>query len=191
MSSGEVDLDALPVRFNPPDEWRVPDAVWVSLHQGFIPPHDWQPYESAPAIPPEWPWWEENGTSWYRFFRAQAPSPARGVGNWFALGALGLFAVVLSPFTLPPETLGLGGAVGVIFLVFGIRGVIRTLRTQGAAPSDALATIREWSRERRETYFRKEYALFRSRDPRELTLDEFMTIRTATWWGENSASEES
>ena len=79
----QVDLETLPLRFNPPDGWRTPHPRWISLFQGFQPEPEWKPYPDAPPIPNSWPWWEENGTAWYTFFRGLAPLPARALGNWF------------------------------------------------------------------------------------------------------------
>lgn len=100
MTLEPIDLDALPLRFTPPDGWRTPHPRWIDLHQGVIPPENWEPYPGAPPVPAFWPWWEENGTAWFSFFRNRAPAPARAMGHWFSLAALGLFTLVVSPFAL-------------------------------------------------------------------------------------------
>ncbi len=191
MTRERVDLATLPVRFNPPDGWRTPHPKWISVYQGFQPDPQWKPYPEAPAIPESWPWWEENGTAWYTFFRGLAPLPARALGNWFSLAALGLFSIVVSPFALSGWTIGLGGAAGLTLMVLGIRGVARTLKKQSAMPQDPLDAIRDWAARRRDTYFQEAYREARALDPEEVTLDEFVQRQLATWWGEKTADAES
>jgi len=190
MTQLEVDLDALPLRLNLPDGWRTPDPVFVSLYQGSDFPADWKPYAGAPEIPPRWPWWEENGTSWFRFFRDRAPMPARSLGNWFSIAALGLFTITVSPFALPGWWIAIGGATGLALLVTGIRGVTRTLKRQASLPLDPLESIRMWAGGRREEYFRDAYHSYRSQSRIELSVDEFVSGLVASWWGESPASEE-
>ncbi|MCF8549781.1 MAG: hypothetical protein K9G09_02645 [Pontimonas sp.] len=190
MNKDVVDLEALPLRFNPPDGWRMPDPLFISLHQGEVFANDWQPYPEAPPIPPSWPWWEENGTSWYRFFRDRAPLPARALGNWFSLSALGLLMFAVSPFALPGWYVAIGGTVSLVLLVLGIRGVIRTMKSQSAGPLEPLDAIRAWATERRSDYFAQAYASFRRSDPREISLETFIASQKAQWWGESSATAE-
>lgn len=182
-----VDLDALPLRLNLPDGWRTPDPVFISLYQGSEFPHGWQPYPGAPDVPPRWPWWEENGTSWFRFFRERAPMPARSLGNWFSIAALGLFTITVSPFALPDWWIALGGFTGLALLVIGIRGVVRTLKSQATLPLDPLESIRVWAAGRRDDYFRDAYLAYRAQSPDELSMDEFVRRLVARWWGENHA----
>ena len=182
----QVDLASLPLRFNPPDGWRIPHPRWISLYQGFQPTSEWKPYPEAPPIPASWPWWEENGTAWYTFFRSLAPLPARALGNWFSLAALGLFTIVVSPFALPGWVIGIGGALGLSFLIIGVRGVIRTIKKQSALPRDPLDAIREWASERRDVYFTAEYREARALDPDEVTMEEFVHGQVSIWWGEKS-----
>lgn len=184
MTAEYVDLDALPLRLNVPDGWRTPHPMFISLFQGQEFPEDWQPYSEAPGIPPRWPWWEENGTSWYRFFRDRAPMPARSLGNWFSIAAAGLFSITVSPFALPGWWIALGGLVGLSLLIVGIRGVSRTLKRQASLPVDPMESIRAWAAVRREDYFRNAYQSERASDPRELSLDEFIRERVSGWWGE-------
>lgn len=188
MVKDVVDLDTLPLRFNPPDGWRVPDPLFISLYQGYEFSQNWTPYPGAPAIPPNWPWWEENGTSWYRFFRERAPLPARSLGNWFSLAALGLFSIVVSPFALPGWWISVGGIIGLALLILGIRGVSRTMKKQAMLPGDPLQIIQEWSSQRREAFLQDAYSLARQHSGEEMTLDEFHARLVATWWGENPAS---
>lgn len=185
MTSTSADLSAMPLRFNPPDGWRMPHSRWISLYQAWEPPAGWRPYPEAPEIPPSWPWWEENGTSWFRYFRDRPPIPTRALGNWFSLAALGLFTFAVSPFILPGWYVALGGISAVVLMVLGIRGVVRTYKTQSATPLEPLASIREWSAGRRHTYFLEAYQTFRSSSPRELTLEEFVTETLISWWAEN------
>jgi len=188
MTKDVVDLDALPVRFNPPDGWRTPHPLFISLYQGSeFAPH-WEPYPDAPAIPPHWPWWEENGTSWYKFFRDRAPLPARSLGNWFSLAALGLFSITVSPFALSGWLIAAGGAFGLVCLILGIRGVTRTIKRQSSLPVDPFESIRMWAKERRETYFHEAYQGFRARQDREISYEQFVEETLATWWAENPAS---
>jgi hypothetical protein len=191
VKSESVDLDALPLRFNPPDGWRTPDPKWISLYQGFEPPAGWRPYPQAPAIPPSWPWWEENGTSWFRFFRDRPPIPTRALGNWFSLAALGLFMFAVSPFALPGWWVAAGGVAALVLIVLGVRGVVRTYKTQSGTPLEPLASIREWATQRREGYFLESYLAFRHSSPRELTLEEFVDETLRGWWGENPGAAES
>ena len=182
----QVDLETLPLRFNPPDGWRSPHPRWISLYQGFQPEPGWKPYAEAPPIPESWPWWEENGTAWYSFFRGLAPLPARALGNWFSLSALGLFTIVVSPFALQSWAIGLGGLLGLGLLIFGIRGVVRTIKKQSAMPEDPLDAIRAWAQGRRDAYFLETYRESRALDPEEPTLEEFVQGQLAIWWGEKS-----
>lgn len=184
--TSRVDLETLPLRFNPPDDWRSPHPRWISLFQGFQPEPEWKPYPEAPPIPPSWPWWEENGTAWYTFFRGLAPLPARALGNWFSLSALGLFTIVVSPFALTGWVIGVGGILGVLLMIIGIRGVVRTLRKQSTMPQDPVDAIREWAAERRDTYFAQAYNEARLLDPDEVTLDQFVQGQVTIWWDETS-----
>jgi hypothetical protein len=187
MNDDATDLDGAPLRFNPPDGWRTPHPQWILLHQGFLPPGNWQPYEDAPSIPPQWPWWEENGTSWYTFFRDRAALPARALGNWFSLAALGLFATVISPFALSGWTIGLGGGVGIGFLVLGVRGVVRTYKRGSAPAVNPHELIREWAQRRLDTYVTTEYAAASERGDQHKTLEEFVSAKNAAWWSENAS----
>ena len=191
MTREHLDPGSLPVRFNPPDGWRTPHPQWISLYQGFQPDPQWKPYPEAPPIPDSWPWWEENGTAWYSFFRGLAPLPARALGNWFSLAALGLFSIVVSPFALSGWTIGVGGAAGLTLLILGIRGVTRTLKKQSTTPQDPLDAIRDWASRRRDAYFQEAYRGAGAVDSDELTLDEFVQRHSAMWWGEKNASAES
>jgi len=186
-----IDLDALPLRFNPPDGWRTPNAQWVSLYQGFQPPPDWSPYPDPPPIPSSWPWWEENGTSWFRFFRDRAPIPARALGNWFSLAALGLFTLTVSPFALDGWFIATGGIVGLVLIILGIRGVVRTMKNQAGMPLDPLETIQAWSVERRRKYFLETYQALRGTAPQDHTMEEFVRAQISHWWGETAAGAES
>ena len=186
MTRNDVDLHSLPVRFSLPDGWRDPHPQWISLYQGFEPPSNWKPYEDAPVAPPSWPWWEENGTAWYTFFRSLAPLPARALGNWFSLAALGLFTVVVSPFALQGWFIGIGGLIGVGFVVFGIRGVVRTHQRQSSLPQDPMEAIRDWALHRRETYFDQAYRDYVSRHGQTLTIEEFREREVSRWWSETS-----
>ncbi len=185
MNRDFVDLDALPVRFNPPDGWRTPHPLFISLYQAADFPTDWEPYPQAPAIPASWPWWEENGTSWFKFFRDRAPMPARSLGNWFSVAALGLFSIAVSPFVFSDWVIVLGGALGLLLLVLGIRGVTRTLKRQSQLPLDPYDAVRMWARERRDAYFLEAYQEFRAHSERELTRDQFVQETLASWWGGN------
>ena len=191
MNKDVVDLEALPLRFNAPDGWRMPNPLFISLHQGEVFADDWQPYPEAPAIPPSWPWWEENGTSWYRFFRDRAPPPARALGNWFSLAALGLFIFAVSPFALPGWYVAIGGLISLVLLILGIRGVIRTMKSQSAGPLEPLDAIRAWAQERRNEYFAQAYATFRRSDPAEISLETFIAAQEAQWWAESSGAAKS
>lgn len=182
MTTEAVDLDSLPLRFNPPDGWRMPHPLFISLYQGVQFDSDWHPYAEAPPIPPHWPWWEENGTSWYRFFRDRAPMPARSLGNWFSLAALGLFSITVSPFALTGWAIAAGGLVGLAFLILGIRGVLRTMKRQSSLPVDPFESIRMWSAKRREAYFHDSYEVFRTSQGREMSLEQFVEEKNATWW---------
>lgn len=184
MTTEHVDLDALPLRLNVPDGWRTPHPLFISLYQGHEFPPGWEPYPGAPGIPPRWPWWEENGTSWYRFFRDRAPMPARSLGNWFSVAAAGLFSITVSPFALPGWWIALGGLAGLSLLIIGIRGVARTLKRQASIPVDPWESIRVWTSSRREEYFRDAYLAHRASDPRELSLEEFTRELITRWWGE-------
>lgn len=186
-----VDLDALPLRFTPPDGWRMPNPLFISLYQGEAFAEHWKPYPEAPAIPPAWPWWEENGTSWYRFFRDRAPLPARALGNWFSLAALGLFMFAVSPFALPGWYIAIGGVVSLVLIVLGIRGVVRTMKTQSAGPQEPLDVIRAWANDRRTEYFAQAYATFRASDRQDISLERFISLQEDLWWGGNSAASES
>lgn len=184
MASDVDPLDSLPLRFNPPDHWRTPSATFISLYQGADFPPDWKPYPDAPPIPPGWPWWEENGTAWYRFFRDRAPLPARSLGNWFSLAALGLFSIVVSPFALPGWWISVGGVVGVSLLIFGIRGIIRTVKNQAVVPGDPFDHIRGWSEQRRRAVIEAAYRAHLSTHPDPLSKDAFEARQIAMWWGE-------
>lgn len=190
MNKHAVDLEALPLRFSPPDGWRKPHPLFISLHQGEPFADDWMPYPGAPAIPPSWPWWEENGTAWYRFFRERAPLPTRALGNWFSLAALGLFLFAVSPFALPGWYIALGGVASLVLLALGIRGVIRTMKSQATGPLEPIEAIRAWAQQRRNEYFAQAYATFRRHDPQEISVDAFIASQEAAWWDENSAAAE-
>jgi hypothetical protein len=189
MTKNIVDLDALPVRFHPPDGWRTPHPLFISLYQAEEFSRDWQPYPQAPSIPPNWPWWEDNGTSWYTFFRDRAPLPARSLGNWFSLAALGLFSIAVSPFALPGWFIAAGGLFGLACLIVGIRGVIRTIKRQSSLPVDPFESLRMWARERRDTYFHDAYTAFVATQQREISYEQFVSETLATWWAGNPSDE--
>ena len=189
MTLEPIDLDALPLRFTPPDGWRTPHPRWIDLHQGVIPPENWEPYPGAPPVPEFWPWWEENGTAWFSFFRNRAPAPARAMGHWFSLAALGLFTLVVSPFALSGWWIPAGGVAGVAFLALGVPGVIRTYRRGSAPHADPLALIADWASLRREAFFSRE---FQRRIRREPGLDrrELESSLATVWWGESGEAAE-
>lgn len=187
MSSLERKLQDAPLRFTPPGGWRTPSPQWVLLHQGFDPPAHWQPYDSAPEFPESWSWWEENGTAWYTFFRHRAPAPTRAMGNWFSLAALGLFSIIVSPFALVGAWIFAGGALGVILMVVGIRGVVRTYRRNTASPSNPYDIVREWADQRREAFFDRELSLL-GEDASDAERDGFVARTYSAWWAENAAT---
>jgi len=176
-------LDDLPLRFVVPDGWREPDAKWISLYQGFVPPPDWQPYPDAPPAPPHWPWWEENGASWYTFFRYHAPPPSRALGWWFALGAAGLFTVTVTPFALGFPTAFIPGGLAIIAVVLGVRGVVRTLRRSTHwVGNDPMERVRRWAEGRREEFFRDAYNTHRLSSTDEHSRPEFEAAMWRRWW---------
>lgn len=186
------ELDDLPLRFVVPEGWRTPAPQWISLHQGFMPPPDWQPYPDAPAIPENWPWWEENGSSWYTFFRYHAPPPSRELGWWFALGAAGLFTLTVSPFALGFPTAFIPGGLALVALVVGLRGIVNTLRKSTHwVGNDPMDRVRRWSDERREAFFDRAYDRHRRTSSDEQPRPEFEAAMQRRWWRETSASEES
>jgi hypothetical protein len=184
VNADALDLEALPLRFSPPDGWRMPSPQWISLYQGAEFPRDWQPYPDAPPIPPSWPWWEENGTSWFRFFRERAPLPARALGNWFSLAALGLFMFAVSPFALPGWFIAIGGVISLTLIILGVRGVIKTLKKQPPSDLQPLEVIRLWATERRVEYYSKAHLS----QGGATTLGAFIALQEELWWGENAAS---
>jgi hypothetical protein len=190
MNTEFVDLDALPVRFNPPDGWRTPHPLFISLYQAAEFPPDWKPYPDAPAIPASWPWWEENGTSWYSFFRRGAPMPARSLGNWFSLAALGLFSLTVAPFAFQDWKAWIGGLIGLTLLILGVKGVIRTVKRHSVLPIDPYDSVRIWATQRREAYFADAYQKYRLTTKRDVSLERFTHERSASWWGETLADEE-
>ena len=189
MTLEPIDLDALPLRFTPPDGWRNPHPRWIDLHQGVIPPENWEPYPGAPPVPAFWPWWEENGTAWFSFFRNRAPAPARAMGHWFSLAALGLFTLVVSPFALSGWWIPAGGVAGVAFLALGVPGVIRTYRQGGAPHADPLALIHDWASLRREAFFSREFQR-RIRTEPGLDRRELESSLATVWWGESGEAAE-
>lgn len=191
MTSEHVDLSVLPLRFNPPDGWRMPHPRWISLNQAFVPPQNWKPYADAPAIPKGWPWWEENGTSWFRYFRDRPSLPTRALGNWFSVAALGLFGLAVVPFAFSGWWIPAGGIFALTLMVTGIRGIVRTYRSQSHPPLEPLENIREWAEARRVAYFIQAHETFRLSAPEELTLGEFITRLETQWWDENPEAAES
>lgn len=191
MTSESVDLSVLPLRFNPPDGWRTPNARWISLHQAFEPPENWKPYADAPEIPASWPWWEENGTSWFRYFRDRPSLPTRALGNWFSLAALGLFGLAVVPFVFSGLWITVAGISALTLLIAGIRGIVRTYKSQSHTPLEPLENIRAWTVARRDTYFEQAHAASRMSSPEELTLGEFIARLEAQWWDESPEAAES
>jgi hypothetical protein len=92
-----------------------------------------------------------------------------------------MFAV--SPFALPGWYMAIGEIVSLILLTLGIRGVVRTLKSQSAGPLEPLDAIRAWAEGRRSDYFAQAYATFRRSDPKEISLDTFIARQEAKWWG--------
>jgi hypothetical protein len=107
------------------------------------------------------------------------------------VAALGLFTLTVSPFALPGFFIAFGGVVGLILMIIGIRGVVRTMKQQSSTPLDPLESVRVWSRERRETYFKDAYHLLRQTSDKEPTMEEFIRAKISRWWGENLEDEES
>ena len=186
------DPEDLPLRFVPPDGWRRPDPQWVSLHQGFQPPEAWQPYPECPPAPPNWPFWEENGASWYTFFRFHTPPPTRGVGWWFSLAAAGLFTTAVSPFALGfPEFL-IAFGLALVAVVVGVVGVVRSLRRQSHWLSgDPIDRVRTWAEQRRAEWLQRAYDTHRATSDNEPCLSEFEASMNAWWWRERLSAEES
>lgn len=176
----------LPLRLNLPDGWRVPDVQWVSLYQGYTPPPDWKPYPDAPDSPPNWPWWEENGASWYTFFRYHAPPPSRELGWWFALGATGLFTLAVSPFAFSFPLAFVPGGLGLVALIIGLRGIVTALkRSTHWVGNDPMDRVRRWAAQRRTEFFDKAYDRHRLSSPEEISRAEFEAMTGKKWWGEN------
>lgn len=187
MASSWDDPDNLPLRFNPPDGWRTPDPTWVALHQGFEPPLDWEPYPGCPRAPHNWPFWEENGTAWFTFFRAFSPPPGRALGWWFSMMAVGLLVTMTAPFALPWPAFLVWGLAGFTVSLGGLAGVIRQFRRQAAAPTeDPMAVIRRFASARRQEYFTRRYQEYRQSSPDEKSLQEFIDSLYAWWWRETS-----
>ena len=173
----------LPLRFNPPDGWRTPDPQWVSLYNGFEPPAGWRPYPDCPAAPPNWPWWEENGAAWYSFFRFHSPPPTRELGWWFALGAAGMFTLMVSPFALGFPTAFIPGGIALVTLVIGVRGVVRTLKRQSNwLHGDPVDRVRDWAAQRREEELPRLYERHRRRSSGEPSFAEFEASMQQWWW---------
>jgi len=184
------DLDDLPLRFVVPDGWRTPDAQWISLYQGVIPPRDWEPYPDAPAIPQNWPWWEENGASWYTFFRYHAPPPSRALGWWFSLAAAGLFTVTVSPFALGFPSAFIPGGLALVALIVGISGIVRTLRRSTHwVGNDPMDRVRTWSAARRQEFFDTAYDSHRLTSSQEASRADFETAMISYWWRGNGEAE--
>lgn len=177
----------LPLRFVPPDGWRMPDDQWVSLHQGYQPPAGWRPYPDCPPAPDNWPFWEENGASWYTFFRFHAPPPKRDVGWWFALAAAGLFTTAVSPFALGFPAFLIAYAAALIAVVVGVAGVVRALRrgTHWLA-GDPLDRVRAWAEQRRQVELQRAYDRHRARSDNEPSFSEFEASMNEWWWRERS-----
>lgn len=185
MQPNWEDPEDLPLRLNPPDGWRVPDPQWVSLFQGFQPPPDWQPYPDCPRAPTNWPFWEENGSSWYTFFRFHSPPPTRSLGGWFALGAAGLFTVMVSPFAMEFPSALIPGGIALVALVIGAIGIVRTLRRQSHwLHGDPMDRVRAWSEARRFETLQRLYQRHRATAESELSLTEFEESMNSWWWRE-------
>ena len=73
--------------------------------------------------------------------------------------------------------------MSLVLLTLGIRGVIRTMKSQSAGPLEPLDAIRAWAEGRRSDYFAQAYATFRRSDPKEISLDTFIARQEAKWWG--------
>jgi hypothetical protein len=91
-----------------------------------------------------------------------------------------MFAV--SPFALPGWYIAIGGIVSLVLLVLGIRGVVRTMKSQSAGPLEPLDAIRAWAEGRRSDYFAQAYATFRRSDSKEISLDNFIAQQEAALW---------
>lgn len=186
------DLEDLPLRFEVPDGWRTPDPQWVSLHQGYPIPENWQPYPECPPAPTGWPFWEENGAAWYSFFRYHAPPPTRALGWWFSLAAAGLFTLTVSPFAFGFPTAFLPGGLALVALVIGVSGVVRTLRAQsGSLTIDPLQRVQIWAKRRRDEFLDEAYARHRFESEREASRAEFEQAMWRWWWRGSVEGEES
>jgi hypothetical protein len=116
--------------------------------------------------------------------------PARALGNWFSLAALGLFSLTVAPFALQDWKAWIGGLIGLTLLILGVRGVIRTFRRHSALPIDPYDSVRMWATQRREAYFQDAYQRYRQTAEREIPFERFIYEHSASWWGETLLDEE-
>lgn len=179
-----VDLDSLPLRFNPPDGWRTPDPLWISLYQGYAPKPGWSPYPGAPLVPDSWPWWEENGTAWHSFFRELSPPPTRILGNWFSLAATALLLLIVVPFLFEGVIAIVVALMATIGIFIGLRGVIKNLSSHEKVSSDPMTAVREWAELRRQSYFARHLQNSKESRPNLLASAEKKNIIIDAWWGE-------
>lgn len=184
MMDDLVDLDSLPLRFNPPDGWRDPDPLWISLYQGYVPKPGWSPYRGAPIIPASWPWWEENGTAWHSFFRKLSPPPTRIIGNWFSLAATALLFLIIVPFILEGASAIFMGFIGLVGIIIGVRGVIKNLRGREEVVRDPMEIIRHWAKSRREVYFSQRLRESNKSGANLISAVEQKKTILKAWWGE-------
>jgi hypothetical protein len=91
-----------------------------------------------------------------------------------------MFAV--SPFALPGWYVAIGGVASLVVLALGVRGVIRTMKSQSAGPLEPLNAIRGWAQARRSEYFAQAYDTFRRLDSQEISFDTFIAQQEAAWW---------
>jgi hypothetical protein len=84
-------------------------------------------------------------------------------------------------------TIGLGGGVGIGFLVLGVRGVVRTYKRGSSPAVNPHELIRDWAQRRLDNYVTTQYAAASDRADQESTLEEFVKAKNAEWWSENAS----
>jgi hypothetical protein len=190
MQPDFTDPESMPLRFMAPDGWRNPDPQWVCLYQGFEPGPDWQPYPDCPPAPPNWPFWEENGSSWFSFFQYLSPPPSRILGWWFALAAAGLFATAVLPFAFPWPQSVVPEIIALTALVLGVVGTIRSLKRQSRwLTGDPMDQVRRWAEAYRKEFLHQAYLRHRRTGDVEITFDQFEELMSSWWWRERNEAE--
>ncbi|GAA1968676.1 hypothetical protein GCM10009776_34730 [Microbacterium deminutum] len=145
----------LPVRFNPPPGWPMPDQGWILQHIGLEMSDAWRPAGAPTDDPPGWMWWLPQNPQWTAWLEHHG-KPAKRLRG-FVVAAF-VFLIITLAFVFAgsvAEAVLAGGftlasATGAALTIAEVRhfrrdplGELRDNHTQAAAQLNYGTTVRD------------------------------------------------